>query len=411
MHNKKTLLAIVLLTAFAAALSGETPKSSGEKKIYKLYQKSLGGDTLMAAGKYKEAYSLYSETFEAVTELLDSDYEVSGFELDIGASELLTVRALQLDYSELENSGKSSMRADRFAELLEELVMQTQFASVGNPDYDDGQIADEAIRVIKELNPPVPDAQAASAQARLSLALAKLDGAIKREPSLANKAINGTTGAAALKKGQANLLTFANQSGKTKGQTAVPMGAQIALDLGMEQLEKIEADLNKDGFLADEDFLHWILDPSVKLNQLGGTVKKAYEQEGTAMPANALKALSDKASALKALALKKAPGFSFPQGLSTDPDIESRVSAQLKRNLLGLKVLAFGMEGSAWGINKNSLGLPESRYRYGYVLYQIAGEQFPRCSRFSYRENYDGKNYVKADGASAYSATRWQAAK
>lgn len=399
--------------ALAAPAAGETPKTAGEKKAYQIYQKSVRGDDYLAAGKFGDAAVLFATNLDALMALTEEDGEVEGFELEVGAAELQTVRALKLGYDEIEDGGKALIRVDRFAELLEELAFQAQLASKGNPDYSDGQIADEAIRVIKELTPPIAPAETPSAQARLSLAVAKLDGAIKRTPSIATKGINGTTGAAALKQGRDTLAAVSGQAKRetAKSAAAAPQGARIALDLSLEQLGKIEADLNKDGFVADGDFEDWIVDPSDKLKTIGGTIRKAYDQEGKAMPADATKPLSDKAAELKALALRKAGGFSFPSGLVPDADIEGRVKGQLVRNVAGVKVLRIGMEGNAWGINKNALGIPESRYRYGYALYQMPGEQFPRCSRFSYRETYDGVSYAKADGASAYSATRWQSAK
>ncbi|MGC4068655.1 MAG: hypothetical protein QM784_29195 [Polyangiaceae bacterium] len=407
-----TVGTIFTLTMLLAQLAGaEPPKTAGEQKAVAIYQKSLKGDGLLAAGRYGEAASVFGAAFKDLSTLLEADDEVARFELDVAAADLPNARALRLGYSEIESAGRGEMRTDRFGDLLEELAQQAKLASTGDSNLGDDQIADEAVRVIHELAANQPDPEAPSARARLSLAIAKLEGAIKRTASLAKKNIDGAAASATLENGRKRLKALGEQANKASSAASatVPQGAQIARQVLMEQLDKMEAALSGgDGFIADSDFTGWLVNPSRNLADASSTIKKAYDQADKPMPANAAQPLADKAARLKELAISRAASFKGPAKLVADKDIEARVKKQLTGNLPGVKILKIGMEGSEWGINKDDIGRIESRYRYGYVLYQVPGEKYPRCSRFSYREQYDGKKYVKANGASAYSATRWQ---
>ena len=81
---------------------------------------------------------------------------------------------------------------------------------------------------------------------------------------------------------------------------------------------------------------------------------------------------------------------------------------QLKRNLPSVTVLRVAMDGQQWTICKNASGIPQSRVRYGFAFLRYPGEQFPRCTAFSYHETYAGNGtYAKSEGV-AYTATRWQ---
>ncbi len=186
--------------------------------------------------------------------------------------------------------------------------------------------------------------------------------------------------------------------------------ADIVLGILGGQIDQASEDLKKDGFLADSDFEKWLANPKVAIDSAAATMRPYYEMNDETMPVNATAPLSARLTDLRNEALRVAPSYSFPSGLVADPAINSVVVAMFAKNVPGSKVLKVGMEGKEWGINRDDFGLVESRYRYGYALYQMPGERFARCSTITYRENFDGKNYQKSDFV-GFRATRWQLAK
>jgi len=63
-----------------------------------------------------------------------------------------------------------------------------------------------------------------------------------------------------------------------------------------------------------------------------------------------------------------------------------------------------------WKISKNSLGIPLSRLRQGFVLYKMPSENLCRQQSFSYTETYDGTGYQPSNGV-RLNYVRFQACK
>lgn len=408
----KLKLAVCIATlAFAGiVLSAEPAKTASQKKVMELYQKSLKADALMGTGKYAEAMAAYEPVYGELSALVEDDDGAASFSITVKPNELGTTKLLGLDYTELNGSGTGEIRADRYSEVLADVYIKLHRVFSDDDYYTDSQIAAEAIGVVKEVKRGVPDPETPSAAVRLKLAVAQLQGVIGRSPTMALKTINEMTPAMALKDGKAKLPDLEKKASAAKaGQNAaMPQGAQIALETALETLDDAIASLKKDGFVADSDFEKWIIDAPSSIKTFSATMKKYYDDEGKVMPAEATKPISDKAAVLRDESTKSASSYSFPAGLVPDSDISSAVTSQLVKNVKGVKVIKVAMDGKEWNIKRNDIGLVESRVRYGYALYQMPGEQFARCSRFSYREQFDGQKYGKADGAESYSATRWQ---
>lgn len=384
-------------------------KTDSEKQVLAVYAQAVQGDKMMEAGRYAEAAQAFETIYEDLSSLVED--ETASFLISVQPKDLKITRLLGLGFSELEVTGNTEIRADRFLDVVERVMRLNQHV-VSDDDYaTNSQIAGQAIGVVREAGGTVPPDQAPSLAARLRLALAQLQGVVKRAPEVANRSINGSTATRALSEGKALLGKLDQKAAATvaAAASAMPERAKFALDMTLEQLGKMQNAVDADGFLADDDFTDWIEAPSNKLKTIRATMKEAYDQEGKAMPDDATKPLVDQAASLRESALKRAASLTFPSGLVSDPTIEASVRGQLVKNLKGVKVLKVAMKGKEWTIARNDLGVIESRYRYGYVLYQLPGEAFARCSLFSYREQYaGGGSYAKADGASAYSATRWQ---
>lgn len=395
-------LALGLNTPLAAA-----PRTQGQKQAQEIYQKSLRADALLAKGQYAETASVLVPLHEALAELVDADDEAAEYLLSIRPGDLPTVRLLGLDYTELAGTGTSEIRADRYVDILADVARMTRRVVETDDFTTDSQIAADAISVVREAKKP-GKADPASLAVRLRLAVAQLQGVLTRNPGLATKTINEANPAVSLQEGRTALVSIDKkaQAAQASATTAMPEAARFVLDNRLEVLAGIQKALEADGFVPDTDFTRWLVDPQPALAELRAIMKKAYDDQGRSMPADAAQSAADRATALRALALKKAASFTFPPG-QVDAGISAVVTGQLQKNVKGVKVLRVAMKGSEWGINRNDLGLIESRYRYGAVLYQMPGETWPRCSEFSYREAYDGKGYQKADGV-AYTATRWQ---
>lgn len=403
---------LILTSTLALGLPGPlaaAPRTPGQKQVQEIYQKSLKADGLLAKAQYVETASVLVPLHEALAELVDADEEAAEYLISIRPGDLPTVRLLGLDYTELEGTGASEIRADRYVDVLADVARMTRRVVETDDFTTDSQIAADAITVVREAKKSSKPADLPSLAVRLRLAVAQLQGVLMRNPGLATKTINEANPAAALQEGKAALASIEKKASAAQASaaTAMPEAARFVLDNRLGVLSDLQKHLEADGFVADTDFTRWVVDPQAALVELRTTMKKAYDDQGRPMPADAAQPAVDRAAALRALALKKADSFTFPSGLVADAGITATVTGQLQKNVKGVKVLRVAMKGSEWGINRNDLGLIESRYRYGYALYQMPGETWARCSSFSYREAYDGKGYQKADGV-AYTATRWQ---
>lgn len=405
---------LIVTSCLALGLPGAlaaTPRTPGQKQAQEIYQKSLKAEALLAKGQYVETATTLAPLHEALAELVDADEDAAEYLISIQPGALPTMRLLGLDYTELEGTGATEIRADRYVEVLADVARMTRRVAETDDFTTDSQIAADAITVVREAKKSSRAADLSSLAVRLRLAVAQLQGVLARNPGLATKTINEANPAMSLQEGRTALASIEKKASAAQASaaTAMPEAARFVLDNRLEVLNDLQKGLEADGFVSDVDFTRWVVDPRAALADLRATMKKAYDEQGRAMPADATQPAVARAEALGALARKRAPSFTFPSGLVADAGIAATVTTQLQRNIQGVKVLKVAMKGTEWGINRNDLGLIESRYRYGYALYQMPGESWARCSAFSYREAYDGKGYQKSDGV-AYSATRWQSA-
>lgn len=401
-------LALLCLSAAAAA----EPQTDAERRAAKAYQASLGADALLAQGKYAPADQQFRACLEALTGLMDDDDAVGRFELSVKAADLPTLRGLDLKVDDLAKPGNIAVRVMDYADALEAVLHQTGQVLGTDEAYDDSSVANWAIAAIKQAKPGSDQPSPAAAAARMRLAVDKLEAALRRSPELRQKTINGLTGSEAAALGRTKLEKMAALAAAAPRNAEMPAEVRFQLDLVAEKLAGLRKNLMDDGFVADSDFERFFVATDATVKELSKRLGAVYDQLGQAMPADLLKPTVDRLAELKALALKRAPEFSLPKGLLADAGIEAALRGQLKRTMPSIAVLRVGMQGAEWHIFKNDVGIPESRVRYGFALLQYPGEKFPRCSAFSYHETYQGKGaYAKADGAGAYTATRWQSAK
>lgn len=398
----------------AAPQTGKAPSSPAEKAVYEVYKRIAAADVLVAAGKYADAIAPLDKALLDLVDVIKRNPGARDYAILVGPNELLASRALNLDIREIEQPGATQIVAVRLAELNEKLLRQMARIQGKDPDTNDDFILDNAIGVINSVNPPVPDADAPILEARLKLAVAQLDGVLSRSPKLKGERVRGITGSDALRDGRAKLAKIGGQAADSRVAfaAAMPDELKVVFEVFNNECERIQKGLTTgDGYIEDSRFEKYLVDPSKFLSQTEAHFRDAYSRAGKKMPADALKPFQDRLAALRKTAEENAARFRFPTNTASDPVAEAAVKGQLTRNIAGLKVLKIATADRAWQIRKNDVGIPESRFKSGHVLYQMPGEKFARCSVFIYSEEYSGGGqYAKADGASSYPGTRWQVA-
>jgi len=90
--------------------------------------------------------------------------------------------------------------------------------------------------------------------------------------------------------------------------------------------------------------------------------------------------------------------WNFPSG-ARDARLEAFALKGLETRHPGpKKFLRSVMDEAPWRISKNRLGIPLSRYRRGFLLYKMEGENLCRQQSFSYTETFDGSGYQPSNG-------------
>ena len=73
-----------------------------------------------------------------------------------------------------------------------------------------------------------------------------------------------------------------------------------------------------------------------------------------------------------------------------DPVIEAKIRSLMPRLDPKATILHMGLTDAAWEVNKNSLGIPEGRYKRGLVMYRAPGVDTCVVAKFSFEQNYEG---------------------
>jgi hypothetical protein len=111
---------------------------------------------------------------------------------------------------------------------------------------------------------------------------------------------------------------------------------------------------------------------------------------GMTMPDNSVFAVYDTAlDALIAEEKKHAAEWGWDATLH-DPAIEAKVRTWMPRLGNNTQVVKIGMRDATWEVNKNSIGIPEGRYRRGLVMYRKPGVDLCVVAKFSFEQNYVG---------------------
>lgn len=408
---RATVAVALAVFAVGAIAQGKTP---AEKEVYAIYQASLKGDELIGAGKYAEAEPILLDSYNKLLKLLQSNGSARSITIPVGPRELRVARWLNLDFREIESFGKTEIQADRFLELLGKLTQQAWRVLGKDADSPDESTLNFAYQFgIRSIRLPVEDRSAEPFAIRLRHLVALVEGVLSRNPKLRSEEVErGVTAERALASAKETLVKLEAQAKATASDVAaaLPSDAARALEVTMNELNRMEESIRKNGFVEDLKFERILVNPTKYLSDLQALVEKSYADEGRTAPAEVVKPVADKVAALRALAEQRAGSFGWP-GKAQNPSVQVVVKAQLEKNLKGVKVLKLGMEDNSWEIETNDLDIPISRYLLGYVLYQMPGEKFARLSTFIYREKYaGGGKYTKANGASSYPSTRWQKA-
>jgi hypothetical protein len=403
-------LTVVTVPA-APALAAVAAAGPAEKAVGEVYQDALKADVLFGQGKYDEAAKGFDAALLKLINASKRYPDVANVEIKVGSKDLLTARALDIDIREVQKPGQATLMGSRFAELLEKMLRQALQVSGQDPGQNDDSILDWTVGAVQQIDPPVPDDQAANAAVRLKLAVAKLEGLFGRAPKLKKERVRGMTGQEALDAAKDRLAKVSAQAAEAAPALAaeLPGSLKLSQETFFTEVDRAIAAAKKEGFIDDTKFDRYVADPSKFLQQQEQYYRREYEQAGKQMPANALDPVKAKIAELQKACEAAATRFSFPTNLVAAPAITNSVKNQLTRNIPGTKVLKIGLTPGGWSINKNEFGVPESRYQSGYVLYQFPGEKYARCSIFNYREDYaGGGRYNPGDGASSYAGTRWQ---
>lgn len=102
-------------------------------------------------------------------------------------------------------------------------------------------------------------------------------------------------------------------------------------------------------------------------------------------------------AALQAEMERLAPRWKFPEG-PHDGRIEGFARKGVDDWHPGGKVIKTVMDTEPWNIHKNKLGVPLTRTRRGFVMYQMPGEKLCRQQAFLYTEKFDGSGYQPSNG-------------
>jgi hypothetical protein len=404
---------IALAASAMATAQGKAPATEGEKAVYAVYQRSLEADRLFGQSKYAEAQPIYAESLKRLLDAVKREPDTRYYEIPVKPTEMPIARALDLDVDEITKPGSVSMTVVRFAEVMEAMESHALQVMGKDPNWEDSLILDRAVGQVLEVDPPVPDDMVVPSIVRLRLAVDKLEALFRRNSKLKEQRLRETSAGAALEDGKSKLAALAPLADAAKSRVAatMPMSVKLMIDTELTNIGHAEEGLGGNGFIDDMRFERYVVAPEKSIAEMTEKIRAAYAAEGKTMPADAMKPISDRLTALRKQAIQKAGSWKWPADLKPDPKITARVKAQLTKNVPGVKVLKIGMRETAWSINKNDVGIPEDRYRSGLVLYVMPGESLPRCSVFIYREQYaGGGTYTPADGASSYPGTRWQKA-
>lgn len=79
-----------------------------------------------------------------------------------------------------------------------------------------------------------------------------------------------------------------------------------------------------------------------------------------------------------------------------DPTIEAKARSWLLQLDPQAKVISMGLTDAAWQVNKNSIGIPEGRYRRGLVMYRKPGVELCVVAKFSFEQSYEGAGRYSA---------------
>jgi hypothetical protein len=174
-----------------------------------------------------------------------------------------------------------------------------------------------------------------------------------------------------------------------------PPGSVISgLRNRLADLQTMLARVNdSDGYLQNFDDINYKL--LYNRPQANVALRKSfasdYQADGKTMPNDLLninKDLIASADALKAAIDRRAVGWSYPKNLKQDASAQALTSQAIVAQYPGIRILASGMENSAWIVNPGANGYPLGRYKTGVVLAQMAGEKWLRQFTFSYSQNY-----------------------
>ncbi len=167
----------------------------------------------------------------------------------------------------------------------------------------------------------------------------------------------------------------------------------VAVKLRAKQLDKDRANLSTHaGFSLPADF-----DDREKAH---AAVAKEFSPTlalvGRTMPDTSVFAAYDTAlDTLVAEARKRAGEWGWG-ATSHDPTIEARVRSWLPKLDPKAQVISMGLTDATWQVNKNSLGIPEGRYRRGLVMYRKPGVEPCVVAKFSFEQTYMGGGQYNA---------------
>jgi hypothetical protein len=408
----------------AANNSGKLPETDEEKAVYQIYQQGLAADSLFDQKRWDDLLQFLESNADALNKEFRRNSDVQFYSIRVRPTDFATIRRYLGD-SDFE---ERSIKAGSYADFLKSVTYHL-YELAGKSYRDDEHVANDAYREIRDISLPVSDNEWRGAIKTLELNLLKLETIFARKPALRRGLLDqyaeNLTGEMALKEGRDKLAEAQSEWQRVqvklaaREQSAAAEKKKAALSEVTSDIESVIAELDKmlkaiqtDGFISASSAHIMIAGQAQYLEDRAKFYRQLYAQQNVQMPPDILAPLEAKFNEVQKAIDENAPRFTFPTGLAHDPVVEAIIRRSIMSTISGVRVLGIGFSDAAWIISRNNLGLITDRYKRGFVLYQMSGENLARLYKIIYSEDYaGGGTFARANGVRNWDYLRWQKAR
>lgn len=180
-------------------------------------------------------------------------------------------------------------------------------------------------------------------------------------------------------------------------KAAEPRSFTSTVNNDMEELNRVLAGVNRDGFLEWRWFDGLYISKDY-LSERRKMYAKIWSDEGKPLPPAKIKPFENKVTAIKAAVESRAARWSFPPGKTRNAAIESQTKNFARQYFSGATILKTALSTSGWQIVKDSAQMPQYRQRATLVLLKKPGQKWAWLIESGYKQDYAGGGTYNSSG-------------